>query len=200
VLRKQPEAVRQAIAARPHSRRSLDQRLAIRFPPLQSLLARLVWKLPPTSVLRRKMVAYAARVLFESFNRGDYEAAFALYHPLGETSFPPQLASVGFESNTRGRAERVLAQRRWNAEWGEFRNEPQEVIDLGDRVLLLVHLRGIGLSSGAPFDTEAAYLLAMSDGRATREQMFLDHREALEAAGLAEHPLAEPGLTRRRSS
>jgi hypothetical protein len=106
-------------------------------------MARLVWKLPPTSRLRRTMVAYSARVLFESFNRGDYEAAFALYHPLGETSFPPQLASVGFESKTRGREERVLAQQRWNAEWGEFRNEPQELIDLGDRLLLLVHLRGM---------------------------------------------------------
>jgi ketosteroid isomerase-like protein len=63
------------------------------------------------------------------------------------------------------------------------------VIDLGDRVLLLVHLRGVGLSSGAQFDTEAAYLLVMSDGRAIREQMFLDHREALEAAGL---PTGEP--------
>jgi hypothetical protein len=28
-------------------------------------------------------------------------------------------------------------------------NSPQEVIDLGDRVSLLVHLRGMGLSSGA---------------------------------------------------
>jgi ketosteroid isomerase-like protein len=177
--------VRQAIAARPQSRRSLDQRLAVRFPTLPPLLARMVWKLPPKSSLRRKMVAYAARVLFESFNRGDLEVAFTLYHPLGETSFPPKLVSVGFESNTRGRAERVSAQRRWNAEWGEFRNEPQEVIDLGDRVLLLVHLRGIGLGSGAHVDTEAAYLLVMSDGRAIREQMFLDHREALEAAGLS---------------
>lgn len=159
-------------------------RLGLRFPAALSLLARLVWKLPPASKVRQKLVARAVRLLFESFNRQDYEAVFALYHPLGETRFPPQLASVGFESTTRGREERVRAQRRWNAEWGEFRNEPKAVIDMGDRVLLLVHLRGTGLSSGAVFDTEAAYLLELSNGRAIRERMFLDHQEALEAAGL----------------
>jgi hypothetical protein len=33
----------------------------------------------------------------------------------------------------------------------------------------------------------------MSDGRAIREQMFLDHREALQAAGLSEQPLLKAG-------
>jgi ketosteroid isomerase-like protein len=155
-----------------------------------ALIAGGVWRLPPHPWLRRKLVARFARLLFESFNRGDYESAFVLYHPQGETSFPSEFASVGFVSSTRGRAERVRAQRFWNSDWGEFRNEPVEVIDLGDRVLLLARLVGSGRSSGAGFDRECAYLLTMSAGRAVHEQMFLDHAEALTAAGLKENSAA----------
>lgn len=179
-----PIAVRQPISIEDRPRRHLDERTALRFPRAARFLAAAVWRLSPQSRVRRRLLGRYVRMLFEAFNRGDYDATFILYHPDGETIYPPQFVSVGFESYTRGRAERIRVQRRWNADWGEFYNRPQELIDLGDRVVLLARLEGSGFSSGALVDSEVAYLLDMSGGYAVRERIILDHREALEAVGL----------------
>jgi ketosteroid isomerase-like protein len=71
------------------------------------------------------------------------------------------------------------------AEWGQVVIEPQELIDLGDnRLIVLGHVKGSGLTSGAPMDNECAYIYGISNGQVVNEQIFLDHGEALGAAGL----------------
>jgi ketosteroid isomerase-like protein len=134
------------------------------------------------------MLRRALRLGFEAVNRGDYEAAFALYHPDVETIVPPVLAGLGLDPVVRSREQRFRFQQRWTAEWGEMRFEPEEVIDLGDRVLVVGRVNGSGLGSGAAFENEWAQILTLSDsdGRVIRDHAFLDHREALEAAGLSE--------------
>jgi ketosteroid isomerase-like protein len=132
------------------------------------------------------VISRGARLAFEAINRRDYEAGFLTYSEDGETIYPAEFVQVGLvETTTRGRTTRVDVQRRWDADWGDFRNEPDEVTDLGDRVLVLARMVGSGASSGASFDREVAYLLTVSNGLAIREQVFLSHGEALEAAGLA---------------
>jgi ketosteroid isomerase-like protein len=178
--------MRQRITAHPRGRRYLDERLLNRFPGLAKLTAHFVWRLPTSSWLRRRLVARAIRLSFEAFNRRDYESAFALFHADIATTFPPELSSVGFAKETHGLLERVDAQRRWNDEWGQFRNEPEELIDLGNRMLILGRLTGSGKHSGVEFDTKVAYLFDVSGGLAINEQMFMDHAAALRAAGLSE--------------
>ena len=181
------EVVRQPIAVRAHSRRRLEERMALRFPSVLALLARAGWRLPPRSRLRQVLIRRYVRLGFEATNRGDYEAANALNHPDVEAIWPPRLATIGVEPGTRGREERVRFQRRWSTEWGEFRFEPEELIDFGDgRLLTVGRITGSGLSSGAAFDSDWAVLHTVSAGRVIREQVFLDHGEALEAAGLSE--------------
>jgi ketosteroid isomerase-like protein len=121
----------------------------------------------------------------EAINRGDRDVLFALYHPEVETIYPPELASLGFEP-THGRLERIRAQERWKDQWGEFRVDPEEAIDLGDRLILLVRLRGSGLASGVPFDNECAYIFTLSAGRVVHERMLFNHSEALETVGLSQ--------------
>jgi ketosteroid isomerase-like protein len=177
---------RQRITARRRRRRRLHERFLLRFPVVLKLAARAVSKMPPGSRLRRRILAMAIRTCFEAFNRGDHESAFALYHADVETTFPAELATVGYPAATTGRRERINAQRSWNDIWEEFRNEPEELVDLGDQVLVLGRLTGSGLSSGVGFDTEVAYLFDVSGGFAIREEMFVDQALALEAAGLSE--------------
>jgi ketosteroid isomerase-like protein len=62
---------------------------------------------------------------------------------------------------------------------GEFR-------DLGDRVLWLGQMEGRGRSSGVPVLSPAASLYEFRDGKISRIRSFLDHGEALRAAGLSE--------------
>ena len=179
------EIVRQPIELAAHSRRRLEERFALRYPGVFALGARMAWRLHPRSSLRRALLRRSVRLGFEAANRGDHEATFLLYHPDCESTFASQLATLG-ERGTRGRDERRRWQERWRAEWGEFRFEPDEVIDLEDRQLVVGRISGSGLSSGAAVDSEWAALFTSSAGRVIREQIFVDHAEALEAAGLSE--------------
>jgi hypothetical protein len=63
------------------------------------------------------MLRRATQAGFEALNRGDYEAAFTLYHPDGELITPPGFVGLGFDPLYRGREERIDFQRRWTAEW-----------------------------------------------------------------------------------
>ena len=102
-----------------------------------------------------------------------------------ESHPPPEFVPLGFAPVQRGRQERIRFQRAWNAELGEWHQEVEEVIDCGDRVVVLVRMKGTGHSSAVPFDRPGAYVLTIQEGAAVREQVFLDHDQALRAAGLA---------------
>jgi ketosteroid isomerase-like protein len=180
------EIVRQPIAVRAQSRRRLEERLGLRFPRALSFLARMVWQLPPRSRLRQAIIRRAVRLGTEATNRGDYEATFTLFHPDIELIPAPEQVGLGQDPLYRGRAERLRFQRRWSAEWGEFQFEPEEIVDLGSRLLLVGRIEASGLSSGAAVDSEWATLFTISAGRVIREQPFFDRAKALQAAGLRE--------------
>ena len=185
--RENVELVRYPLSVRATSRRNRRERLALRFSGVVALGGRAIQRLSPRSRLRQKLVRRAARLFLEAYNRKDVEAAYALYHPDCETIIPHQLVTVGaFEPTVRGSQARLSVQRRWHAEWGEFRIESTEVIDLGDRVLTLGHVRGSGLSSGAGIDSEWGVICTFAAGWIVREQVFLDHDDALQAVGLSE--------------
>jgi ketosteroid isomerase-like protein len=181
------ELVRQAVDVTPSSGRHFDERMALRFPRAVTSLYRLLWRLPPQSRLRRVVFRRAVRLGLEALNRRDYDAAFANYDPHVELILEPRLVGLGFDRVYRGREERVRLQQRWFAEWGDFRFAPKELIDLGDRrILVFGHIVGSGLSSGAAFDSDWALLLTASAGaRVIREEVFFDRDEALETAGLS---------------
>lgn len=184
--RENVEAVRQPIAVQVGSRRRSEERLALRFRGASALLAAAVFRSRPHSRLRRAVIRHALRLAFEAINRGDFEAAFAFCHPDIEVIEPPEVMKLGLDPVSRGRAGRIHVQRRWHAEWGELRFEPDELFDLGDRLLVTARMKGSGLASGAAFDSDFADLLTLSAGRVVREEMFLDRAKALEAVGLGE--------------
>jgi ketosteroid isomerase-like protein len=70
--------------------------------------------------------------------------------------------------------------------WESFRFEATDLRDLGDRVLVLGHVRGRGRVSGVEVDARWGWIVELREGRASRLRGFLDQREALEAAGLSE--------------
>jgi ketosteroid isomerase-like protein len=187
MLREDVGVVRQPVAVKAHARRRLEERLSLRFPRALALYAGVVWRLPPHSRLRQALVRRGVQLGLEAANRLDLEATFALYHPDVEANFGQGLVELGFEPIYRGRQARVNAERKWRADWAEFRYEPEELIDLGNgRVLMVGRMRGSGLSSKAAFDSDWAVLLTVSAGLVIREQVFFDRVEALEAAGLSE--------------
>lgn len=191
------EVVRQPLAVREAPSRTLEQQL-VRFPRLVKFLARLVYglwtRLPPHSQVRKAIPRHYVRGSFEALNRRDLEAAFYLYHADVESLFDRRMVSIGIEPVYRGAKARIDMQRRWNAEWGDWQFEPRELIDLcNGRVLVSGHLKGIGLSSGIAVAQECDFLFTLSAGQVIREQVFLDHAEALATAGLSDSRLSVPG-------
>jgi ketosteroid isomerase-like protein len=73
-----------------------------------------------------------------------------------------------------------------DAVWEHVRVFGGEWRDLGDRVLWLGQMEGRGRGSGATVVSPAASLYEFRDGRISRIRSFLDHGEALRAAGLEE--------------
>ena len=179
------DVVRQPISLNAGLRRRPEERLGIRFPGALALLTRALMRLPPRALARRVLIRRIVRQGIQAANRRDYASSFALYHPDVELIVPTGLREIGFEPLVQGREARWRFEVRWQTEWGDYRYEPEELRDLGERVLVMGRTRGRGPSSGAAFDTEWATVFTISAGWVVHEQVFLDHHEALHALGLA---------------
>ena len=79
--------------------------------------------------------------------------------------------------------------------WEEFQVVAGELRDLGERVLWLGRLDGRGRVSGAPVSTRLDILYDLRDGKISRMHSFLNHDEAMRAAGLAELAMSEESTT-----
>jgi ketosteroid isomerase-like protein len=70
--------------------------------------------------------------------------------------------------------------------WDEFKAEIDSYRDLGERVLISGQIEARGRGSGAPVAAPLDILYDFRDGKISRMSSFLDHDEAMRAAGLAE--------------
>ncbi|MGH2973433.1 MAG: nuclear transport factor 2 family protein [Solirubrobacterales bacterium] len=69
---------------------------------------------------------------------------------------------------------------------GRGRAGIREVLPVGDRVVAQGDWGGKGRASGIDLRSNLTAIYTIRDGRITRVEYFLDHAEALEAAGLLE--------------
>ncbi|HMH48039.1 MAG TPA: hypothetical protein VK538_10030 [Solirubrobacteraceae bacterium] len=68
--------------------------------------------------------------------------------------------------------------------WEEFLILPDSFRDPTDLVIMLGRLRGRGKNSGVPVDASLGMVFDLRDGKIARIRGYLDHGEALRAAGL----------------
>jgi ketosteroid isomerase-like protein len=173
------------IAARVPPRRPLDERILLRMPALAWSFAALVLRLPHRSRIRSSLLAFLVRRGYAAAARGDLDVLMALmYDPAAELSFAGRVAD--FEQTYRGRDAAFAAYRSWVDTWDEYRREPIELADLGDRLLILLRESGRGKESGVAVETPLAMLLTFRGGRVVRHQEFRDWQQALEAVGVRE--------------
>jgi ketosteroid isomerase-like protein len=69
--------------------------------------------------------------------------------------------------------------------WDDYSQEVDELIELGDQVVVVLRISARGGGSGVPVAQELAVLWTFEDGRAVRAQSFTSREEALAAAGAA---------------
>ena len=183
------QIVRVPLTVPKRSRRTLDQRLGIRFPRMSALLARLaIGRLPPTSRVRQAVLQRAVRLAVEAYNRRDLDAVVINYHPDLEYYPYREFVEAGLaEPCYRGPS----GYRAYIADtyevWGnDVRLELTELIDLGDRVVTLADMPMRAQASGIPLAQTYAGVSTLKEGRVIRQQDYLTRAQALEAVGLRE--------------
>jgi SnoaL-like domain len=170
------------LSERATQRRSLDQRLYVRFPALYRLLADSVMRLPPRSRLRRLMLARSVGLAYAAANRRDFDLVLlgwdpgSEYHPSGDL-LPPDLETVFY-----GHDGYLQLWRYWLDAFEDIRWDPEEILDFGDRLLVTTQQRGRGSGSGVAVTESVFQLFTVRRGLVVRQEDFLDRSKALEAA------------------
>ena len=199
----QQNMVRGPLEVRERTSRTLDQRLAIRFPAVAALGGRLLARLPPGSGLRARSV----RIAIEAYNRRDLLAASVAFHPDLEYYPYREFVEAGLAEPCYHGPEgyRAYITATYDVWGNDVLLKPTEVIDLGDRFVLLADMpmraqaSGIALAqtdswSQNPSRWCAAWRTAASWSSTARSPGRAARRAAARAVGHA--PQRRAGLAR----
>jgi hypothetical protein len=74
----------------------------------------------------------------------------------------------------------------WLAPWASYRQELEEPIDLGDRIVILGRERGRLVDTDSEVETRSGAVYYLRNGKIARAEYYLTRAEALEAVGLAQ--------------
>jgi ketosteroid isomerase-like protein len=124
------------------------------------------------------------RRVIDARNRGDREAAFAYAAP--DIEFDYSGSAGPWAGIYRGVA---ATQRLWDGMdevFSEFRWEPEEFIDAGEAVVVIMRFHSRGRGSGVETVSRGAQVYWLNDGKVVRYRQCQNRAEALEAAGLPE--------------
>jgi ketosteroid isomerase-like protein len=119
------------------------------------------------------------RAMTEAFQRGDAEKALSLFSE--DVIFEPLVAGP-----YHGRAGVVEQMTVWMEEFDDYWFEIEELIDAGDRVVLVWRHGGKGRTSGIQTEDGGATVFTVEGDLISHASVYVDRPKALEAAGLSE--------------
>ncbi len=120
--------------------------------------------------------------MLERFHAGDAEGSLTCFSA-------DVITDITIRADTptgHGRQELARIVGSWLSAWEGWREEIDEIRDLGDWVLVRATQRGLGKATGIEVDTRYVMLFQVRDGELSRMSLHADPAAALEAAGLAE--------------
>jgi hypothetical protein len=123
------------------------------------------------------------RSIYEAFNRRDWDAAFRDQAPDVEYTTPPRGPTAG---TYRGRKEIQGFYEELSAAFEAWTVVPEELIESGDQVVVVVKARMRPKGSSAEIERRNGNLWTIRDGMVVSIRIFAKPAEALEAAGLSE--------------
>jgi ketosteroid isomerase-like protein len=174
----------QPLSERASQRRSLDQRLVVRFPGLYRLLADGFMRLPPRSRLRRSILVRNVGMAYAAANRRDFDSVLVGWDPASEYRPSSDLMPPDLETIFYGHDGYRQLWRYWLDAFEDIRWDPKEILDFGDRFLVRAQQRGRGSGSGVAVSEPVFQLFTLRRGLVVRQEDFLDRSKALEAVGL----------------
>jgi hypothetical protein len=180
------EVVRTPIGsdARLPTRRTLEERLMVRWPGAWAALSRALQLLPPRSRLRRALLRRNALSGWGAWVRGDLDLCLVRFAPDYHYDAPPEWLIAGMPSVYRGHA----GLREWSADlreaWEFLDHTPLELVDAGDVIAFLCRIRLRARVSGIELDSRLGQVFWIERGLIARERDFSDWDEALRVVGI----------------
>lgn len=122
------------------------------------------------------------RRMYEAFHASDFDGALAYFDP-----------AVVFDASVRvdggighGREELFAMVAQWVGSWEEWREEIDEMRDLGSKVCVVTTQRGRGKGSGIELQDRYVVLYEIGGDKISSMTLYKTTAEALEAAGAPE--------------
>lgn len=119
------------------------------------------------------------RRMYEARDSGDAAGALAQFHP----EVVVDATARGDTEIGHGHDELTAIIAEWIGAFDEWREEVEEMRDLGDQVYVVATQRGRGKESGVEVETRYALLYEVQDDKIIRMTLFRGPSEALKAAG-----------------
>jgi uncharacterized protein len=118
------------------------------------------------------------REIHDAWRQGDFSSS-DWADP--EIEFITQGPEVPAGTGVRGIEAMARTWREWLGAWEDFHAEPEEFIDGGDSVLVLVRFRGRGKSSGLSVEElPGANVHTLAEGKIVRLALYTDRQQALD--------------------
>ena len=170
-------------------RRTLDERVFVRFPALYRGFAFLWSRLPRRSRLRRLILLRLTAQATSAANRRDFDVLL--------TGFDPQIdfrvvggawgmVAPDVVGHHRGHAGYREVWRQVLEAFEDWTLEPVELIDLGHCLVGVTRMSGHGSGSGVPVSQSVFQVYTFRRGLVVKQEDFGNREEALEAAGVSE--------------
>jgi ketosteroid isomerase-like protein len=124
------------------------------------------------------------RRMYTAFHHGDIDAALSHFDPdvlVDASKARPDDVAIG-----TGHERLIQIVTSWVTAWDEWREEIEELRDLGGKVLVLSVQRGRGKGSGVAVEARWAVVYELDGGVITSMRVYPDSEEALKAAGFSE--------------
>jgi ketosteroid isomerase-like protein len=171
---------------RASQRRGWDERLLVRFPGVYPRVGRVWTRMSPQFRLRRVILARSVPRTCAALNRRDFAAFLLGFHPRIEFRGTRELLGPDQPEVAFGHEGVLKFLEAWFDAIEDLRYDPAEVLDLGNNFLVTVKLSGHGSASGVAVSQQLFVLSHVRRGGVVKQENFLEHSQALEAAGLSE--------------
>ncbi len=120
---------------------------------------------------------------YDAFNRGDIEGVIETVGAEVRCDMSERVFNPGVYEGHDG-IRRFVEE--IDEVWEDFRLEPLEFIDAGDKVVVSHLIRGSGKGSGVDVELPSTSVYTLRASKVIESRMYREHAEALEAAGLRE--------------
>ena len=184
MVRETRDGVRHKLGVKPRRRRGIEERLIVRVPWVARLWAWVLARMSPTSRVRQILLVRAVQLGLAAYNRGDLAPVLLAHRPDAEYHGRPEereLGTLGLRGTYRGHDGYREFDAEWRSAWDSYWVVPQELIDYGDRYLLVAQMAGRARGSTVTVSAPVAILNILDHaGLIVREHRLSDESAAHE--------------------